>query len=76
MDIENDIKLNTIPINIETVTLDMYNIPPIDDYRLSKLAKVCEKRIVMYKNMERFLDEYRDDSSEKKDFYNKIANKL
>lgn len=51
----------------------MYDIPPIEDYKLSKLAKVCEKRIRLYKRMENFLDEYRDDRSEKKDFYKKIS---
>ena len=54
----------------------MYNTPPVQDYKLSKLAKVCEKRIRLYKKMENFLDDYRDDSSEKKDFYLKISQKL
>ena len=73
MQIEVDEALQKKKLNLENITLDMYDIPPVDDYRLSRLAKVCEKRIRLYKKMENFLDEYRDDSSEKKDFYDKIS---
>lgn len=42
MDIESEEKNYDKLLNLKTVTLDMYNVPPVEDFKLSRLAKKCE----------------------------------
>lgn len=48
--------------------LDMYNLPPVEYYSYSGLSNICQQRIDLYKEIERFSEEYRS-SENKHDYY-------
>lgn len=61
--------------NCDFVDLDMYNIPPIEYYSYSGLSNICQQRIDLYKELERYLEDHRS-SEDKREFYLGIANIL
>jgi len=67
-------------MNIESsdcdfANLSMYNIPPLEYYSYSGLSNVCQQRIDLYKQLERYLEDHRS-SEEKKEFYKGIADTI
>lgn len=52
--------------------LDMYNLPPLEHYSYSGLSNICQQRIDLYKELERYLEEHRA-NDEKREFYGGIA---
>lgn len=54
------------------VNLDMYNLPPVEHFSYSGLSNVCQQRIDLYKELERYLEEHRS-SEDKREFYLGIA---
>jgi len=52
--------------------LDMYNLPPLEYCSYSGLSNICQQRIDLYKEIERFSEEYRS-SETKQDYYPNIT---
>lgn len=52
--------------------LDMYNMPPLEHCSYSTLSNVCQQRIDLYKELERYLEEHRS-AEDKQAFYPGIA---
>ena len=52
--------------------LHMYNVPPLEHLSYSGLSNICQQRIDLYKELERYLEEHRS-ADDKREFYLGIA---